>query len=307
MKCDNCGKEAITFIRYNGAHLCEEHFVKYFEKRVKREIRKQVNLYPGDKIAVAVSGGKDSMVTLKMLHQTFRERRDIEVHAISCDEGAKGYRSKCIEIVKRYCEKEGIQHHVVNFYDNFKMTMDEIAPVSGENSPCTYCGVLRRKCLNVVAKGIGAKYLATGHNLDDMSQSILMNFVRGDIERLARLGPHTKVQPGLIPRFHPLRMIPEKESLLYAMVTGMEFYAEPCPYRGEALRNQYREIVDDLEMRSPGSKFSIISSYDQLKPMLDSSIESAQLKNCSCGEPTLGRKCKACEYEALLKKRIEVR
>lgn len=278
--------------------------MKYFEKRVKREIRKQVNLYPGDKIAVAVSGGKDSMVTLKMLHETFKSRRDIEVHAISCDEGAKGYRSNCIKIVKKYCEKEGIPHHVVNFYDNFGMTMDEIAPVSNENSPCTYCGVLRRKCLNRVAKEIGAKYLATGHNLDDMSQSIMMNFVRGDIERLARLGPHNKVQPGLIPRFHPLRMIPEKESLLYAMITGMEFYAEPCPYRGEALRNQYREIVDDLEMRSPGSKFSIISSYDQLKPMLDSSIESAKLKDCACGEPTLGKKCKACEYEALLKKRI---
>lgn len=304
MKCDNCNRDAITFIRYNGAHLCEEHFVKYFEKRVKREIRKQINLYPGDKVAVAVSGGKDSMVTLRMLHETFRDRKDIEVHALSCDEGAKGYRSNCIKIVKEYCEKEYIPFHVVTFEEYFGMNMDEIAPVSNENSPCTYCGVLRRKCLNTLAKEIGAKYLATGHNLDDMSQSIMMNFVRGDIERLARLGPHTKVQPGLIPRFHPLRMIPEKESLLYAMVTGMKFYAEPCPYRGEALRNQYREIVDDLEMRSPGSKFSILSSYDQLKSFLDKGVEPAELGKCQCGEPTMGKRCKACEYETVLKKRI---
>ena len=78
--------------------------------------------------------------------------------------------------------------------------------------------------MNDEARKIGATYLATGHNLDDMSQSVMMNFVRGDVERLARLGPHEKVQPGLIPRFLPLRLIPEKEALLYAIVSGMEFW-----------------------------------------------------------------------------------
>ena len=69
-------------------------------------------------------------------------------------------------------------------------------------------------------KEVGAKYLATGHNLDDMAQSVMMNFVRGDVERLARLGPHNIVQPGMIPRINPLRTLPEKESLLYAMLSA---------------------------------------------------------------------------------------
>ena len=149
--------------------------------------------------------------------------------------------------------------------------------------------------MNTVAKEIGANYLATGHNLDDMSQSIMMNFVRGDVERLARLGPHKKVQPGLIPRFAPLRSIPEKESLLYAMVSGLEYHDLTCPYWEEALRNQYRSVVDDLESRSPGSKFSILSSYDQLYPMLTENYKAAKLNTCECGEPTLGKRCKACE------------
>ena len=295
MKCDHCGYDAVTFIRYNGAHLCAHHFMKYVEKRVKREIRKQIDLKPGDKIAVAVSGGKDSMVTLHLLNETFKDRNDIEIHCITIDEGIEGYRPSSIEIVRRYCEKESIPFHLISFKDMFGLTMDQVAPLSGDSSPCTYCGVFRRKCMNTVAKEIGANYLATGHNLDDMSQSIMMNFVRGDVERLARLGPHKKVQPGLIPRFVPLRSIPEKESLLYAMVSGMEYHDLTCPYWEEALRNQYRSVVDDLESRSPGSKFSILSSYDQLYPMLAENYKAADLKTCKCGEPTLGKKCKACE------------
>ena len=305
MKCDHCNYDAVTFIRYNGAHLCAHHFMKYVEKRVKREIRKQIDLKPGDKVAVAVSGGKDSMVTLHLLNETFKDRNDIEIHCITIDEGIEGYRPSSIDIVRRYCEKEDIPFHLVTFKDMFGLTMDDVAPLSGDNSPCTYCGVFRRKCMNTVAKEIGANYLATGHNLDDMSQSIMMNFVRGDVERLARLGPHKKVQPGLIPRFAPLRSIPEKESLLYAIVSGMEYHDLTCPYWEEALRNQYRSVVDDLESRSPGSKFSILSSYDQLYPMLTENFKAAKLNTCECGEPTLGKRCKACELSERMHRLID--
>lgn len=302
MKCDHCQHEAVTFIRYNGAHLCAEHFMSYVDKRVKREIRKQIDLKPGDKIAVAVSGGKDSMVTLHLLDSIFGDRPDIEIHCITIDEGIEGYRPPSISIVRDFCKERNIEFHLISFADTFRLTMDEVAPVSDDCSPCTYCGVFRRKCMNTVAKEIGAKYLATGHNLDDMAQSIMMNFVRGDVERLARLGPHKKVQPGLIPRFHPLRMIPEKESLLYAMVSGIKFHDSTCPYWQAALRNQYREVVDDLEMRSPGSKFSIISSYDQMLPMLTENYQAAKLNSCECGEPTLGKRCKACELSEKAKR-----
>ncbi len=304
MKCDLCEKDAVTCIRYNGSHLCAHHFMRYFEKRVKREIRKQIDVHSGDKIAVAVSGGKDSMVTLKMIDDIFGGRNDLEIHCITIDEGIEGYRPSSITIVEDYCKEHGINYHLISFKDTFGLTMDDVAPLSGENSPCTYCGVFRRKCMNTVAKEIGATFLATGHNLDDMSQSIMMNFARGDIERLARLGPHKRVQPGLIPRFMPLRMIPEKESLLYAIVSGLRFHDMTCPYWKEALRNQYRDVVDDLEDRSPGSKFSILSSYDQLYPILVDHYKSAELHECECGEPTLGKVCKACQLSQEMRAKL---
>ncbi|MBR3477250.1 MAG: TIGR00269 family protein [Candidatus Methanomethylophilaceae archaeon] len=303
MRCDLCRNDAITFVRYNGTHLCGEHFMRYVDKRVKKEIRKQIHVYNGDKLAVAVSGGKDSMVALKMIASVFGPRNGVEVHAITIDEGIEGYRPPSVDIVRRYCEENDIFFHLRRFKE-LDVTMDEIAPVSRSNSPCTYCGVFRRRLMNDEARKIGAKYLATGHNLDDMAQSIMMNFVRGDVERLARLGPHEKIQPGLIPRFLPLRTIPEKETLLYALVSGMEFWDGECPYWQEALRNQYRDIVDDLEDRSPGSKFSILSSYDTLRPMLYRELPPSNLKLCECGEPTVGNRCKSCELLAEAQSRI---
>lgn len=304
MRCDICGKEAVTYIRYNGTHLCGEHFMRYVDKRVKKEIRKQIHVYPGDKLAVAVSGGKDSMVALKMVSSVFGPRNGVEVHAITIDEGIDGYRPPSVDIVRRYCEENRIHFHLRSFTE-LGVTMDEIAPTCDDNSPCTYCGVFRRRLMNDEARIIGAKYLATGHNLDDMAQSVMMNFVRGDVERLARLGPHEKVQPGLIPRFLPLRMIPEKETLLYAIVSGLEYWDGECPYWKEALRNQYRDIVDQLEDRSPGARYSILSSYDTLKPMLYREYPQSKLHICECGEPTVGSRCKSCELVADARRRIE--
>lgn len=274
------------------------------DRRVKREIRKQIDVERGDKIAVAVSGGKDSMVALKMLSSVFNGLNGVEVHAITIDEGIEGYRPPSVDIVRRFCEQNDVVFHLRSFSE-LGVTMDAIAPVSGSSSPCTYCGVFRRMLMNEEARDIGARYLATGHNLDDAAQSIMMNFVRGDVERLARMAPHMHVQPGLIPRFMPLREIPEKETLLYALVSGMEFWDGVCPYWEVALRNQYRSIVDDLEDRSPGARFGILSSFDQIRPMLWSNMPQSNLHPCPrCGEPTVGDSCKSCQLLDKARSRI---
>ncbi|MCQ2070701.1 MAG: TIGR00269 family protein [archaeon] len=302
MKCDLCNNESVTFVRYNGSHLCADHFKDYFVKRVKKEIRKEVDLFKGDTVGVAVSGGKDSMVTLSILHSLFNERNGIRVVCISIDEGIEGYRPPSLDIVRKYCSDNGIEYRERSFAE-MDLPMDDIAPVSGSSSPCTYCGVFRRKLMNDEARKVGAKYLATGHNLDDVAQSVMMNLVRGDIDRLARLGPHTNIRPGLIPRFYPLRMVPEKESLLYALVAGIPFWDGECPYWKEALRNEYRDVVDGLEDRSPGTKYSIVSTYDKLRPLI-TPASPHEVKFCFCGEPCNGKRCKACEYEEVLKGRI---
>jgi len=299
--CSNCKKPALTFIRYNGTHLCRDHFIKYFEKRVKKDIKKQGKTKNNSKIAVAISGGKDSVVALHLMHSIFEKRPDVTLFGITVDEGIKGYRDKSIKYAVENCKKLGIKHYTVSFKEIIGTTMDEVALKRDELGECSYCGVFRRICLNQKAKELGVNKLVTGHNLDDMAQSILMNFANGDMKKLARLGPHKKVQPGLVPRMLPLRTIPEKENALYAIVKNISFHDAECPYSTRALRGNFRDIVDDLEYQNPGTRHSILNSYDAIKDLLFDKYPPAELNKCKvCGEPTSQELCKAC----ILKQRI---
>ena len=301
-KCSKCNKPSITFIRYNGTHLCKEHFIEYFEKRVKKEIKKQGKTESGSRIGVALSGGKDSTVTLFMLKKIFSKRKDVDLFAISVDEGIKGYRDKSLKIARENCKELEVEHHIISFKETIGYTLDEIVSKSKDLGECTYCGVFRRFCLNKKARELELNKIATGHNLDDFSQSILMNFVNGDLEKLARLGPHIKVQPGLIPRILPLRVIPEKEVTLYAIINNIKFYDGICPYSIHALRGKFRDILDELEYINPGTRHSIVKSYDGIKDILIQKFPPAKLNKCKiCGEPTSQEICKACELLRSLK------
>lgn len=300
--CDKCGKQAVILVRYSGAHLCKEHFSDFVERRVKHEIRRQVDLEGGERLAVAVSGGKDSTVALELIVKILGRRRGLDICAVTVDEGISGYRESSIPIVARACQRLGVEHLVVSFKDLYGTTMDEVAASKREQSACSYCGVLRRRAMNTAARGWGATHLATGLNLDDTAQSILMNFARGDVERLARLGPHKRVQPGLVRRIQPLRTVPESESLLYAVVNGLEFHDLECPYAPEAVRNSYREVLAKLEDRFPGTRHSLLKTLEDLGPALEAAFEPATLGACACGEPTVSERCKACEMLGALRK-----
>lgn len=293
--CDKCGNKAVTFVRYSGMHLCKMHLNDFFERRVKKELRRQCNLSKNEVLAIAVSGGKDSVVTMHILNDIMGDRKDLEMHAITVDEGIKGYRPKSMKTAEKNCSALGIEQHITSFKDIVGFTMDEIVKFPIETTPCSYCGVFRRKCLNLKAKELGATLLATGLNLDDTAQSILMNFMRGDIAKLARLGPHEKVQEGLVPRIQPLKLIPEKESYLFAMLNGIEFYDGECPYSERALRGRYRDIINNLENDTPGTRHAILQSHDSIIDAVVETFPPAKLIKCiECEEPTLNMVCKSC-------------
>jgi uncharacterized protein (TIGR00269 family) len=296
--CDKCSKNAVILVRYSGAHLCRRHFSEFVERRVKHELRNQVDLADGERIAIAVSGGKDSSVAMFLLHRILGPRKDLELCAITVDEGIEGYRESSIPIVRDNCRALDMEHLVVSFQGLYGFTMDEIAEADRNMSTCSYCGVMRRTALNRTAREWQATRLATGLNLDDTAQSIMMNFARGDVERLARLGPHRRRQPNLIPRIQPLRLIPENEIALYALVNEIRHHDLECPYASEALRNDYRAIVARLEDRYPGTRHSILRSHEGILDALEKVYPPAMLRQCECGEPTTGDRCKVCELVA---------
>jgi len=297
--CDRCGSPAVEWIRYSGEHLCREHFLGFVERRVKRELRAQVDLQSGERIAIGMSGGKDSSTTAVLLADFLSNRHDIELIGITIDEGIASYRPAGIDFARRLCERIGIEHRVLSYGETVGRTMDEVVSKDPESIPCSYCGPFRRQALNRAAKEVDADYVATGLNLDDTAQSILMNVARGDIEKLARLGPHESRQPGLVPRIQPLRMIPEKEVYLYALLRGIQFHDATCPYAERAQRGRFREVLHRLEAESPGTRHAIVAGYDEMRPLLQTMFPPAALNACArCGEPTVNRICKACELRA---------
>lgn len=293
INCSKCGRDAVTYIRYNGTHLCREHFIEYIEKRVKKEIRRQKGKRRLKTISVALSGGKDSSVALYLTYKIFSKTADI--HAITIDEGIKGYREKTLKIARSLCKSLGIDHHVLSFKKDIGITMDEIAKRETSIGTCTYCGIFRRNLLNKKAREIESDVLILGHNLDDFSQSILMNFVNADLEKLARMSPHYRIQKNLIPRILPLRIIPEKETMLYAMLVGLEVSLDECPYAYSS-RLIFRRIINELEDRNPGTRHKILQSYDMIRPYLYEIFPAVELRMCKiCGEPASKDVCKACD------------
>nr|AGF92948.1 PP-loop domain-containing protein [uncultured organism] len=306
MQCSRCERTPVTYIRYSGEHLCQEHFKEYFEKKVFTEFRKQVDLGRGKKIAVAVSGGKDSLVALKMVKEIVEERRDSEVHGITIDEGIECYRPSSLEIAEAVYEKLDIEYDLVSFEEMFGLPLDDMLDYDIGN-PCSVCGVLRRWIMNKLAKKADADLLATGLNLDDTSQSVLMNFCRGDMEKMARLSPHEEVKEGFVPRIAPLRKVPEKESYLYAHLSEMKVHEKECPYAETALRGLYRDVIGQLEDNTPGARYSILSSFDKVKPLLREEYDNGvELDECErCGEPTMSGRCKACTMIKRLEERTD--
>jgi uncharacterized protein (TIGR00269 family) len=301
--CHKCGAPAVTYLRHAGRHLCGEHFIELTEKRVQKAIRQQADLSGGGTIAMACSGGKDSMTCLDILRITLEPRRDTRIVVITVDEGIVGYRDLSIPIVERYCEEHGLTWILTSIEEEQGATMDAVAALGLAETPCAFCGVWRRWSMNRAAREAGARYLATGLNLDDTAQSVLMNVCRGDVERMARFGPHTREQPGLVPRIQPLRYLPEVESYLYAHLRGLPIHNAECPHATRAQRGRYRKVIHDLQEDEPGVAHALVGSLDRLRPALEATFPAADLSSCpECGEsvPREGV-CKACALRIAVK------
>lgn len=302
MKCDKCGKESVIYQPYSGMHLCAQHEILDVERKIKRRMRQERMVVPGDHVAVGMSGGKDSSVTLAILVETFSIRPDIKFTAITIDEGIDGYRNHSIPKVEELCKSLGVPHIVVSFKEEFGCTLDEILKRERKEASCTYCGVFRRTLLNKTARSIGANKLATGHNLDDEAQVVMMNVMNGDIERLARLRP-SRVQEGLIPRIKPLMDVPEREIALYAFLKKIPFYMGECPYARESLRGEIKDLMNDFEYKHPGTKYSVMSGFENMVGCLKEKYHQVPLTKCEiCGEPGIEKICQTCK----LKQRIKI-
>jgi tRNA-5-methyluridine54 2-sulfurtransferase len=288
MKCKKCNKKAVHLL----TGFCKDHFIQYFEKKVYKTIKDYNLVEKKDRVVVAVSGGKDSLSVLYLLSQKY------DVVALGIDEGIKGYRDDTIVDLKRFCEKYGIELKIVSIKDEFGFTLDLVLK-KVEDKPCTVCGAIRRYMINKYARELGATKLATGHNLDDEAQSVLMNLFRNQQEISARLGPITGIikDERFIPRIKPLYFLSEKEVTVYALLMKFGVGFIECPYSVESYRNTIADLLNDYEQKNPGTKNGIIKSFLNMLPDLKKKYASDEKPNtcAKCGEPSKQKLCRVCQ------------
>ncbi len=304
MKC-NHKKPVITL--YSGEKLCKDCFLKYFEKKVRKTIRKYKLIDKKEKLLVAVSGGKDSTVVLYLLNKII-ENKKIKIEAYHVDQGLGTYSKKNLKNVTDFCKKIKITLHKTTFRKEFGYSVCYIRDILKEKGhnikSCTICGVLRRYLINKEARKLKATKLVTGHNLDDEAQNVIMNIFRNSINILPRLGPKTGLleHKKFIPRIKPLYFCFEEEVKLYSKLMKFNLVYEDCPCSVDSYRKSVKHMLNDFEKKYKGTKNSIISSFLGLLPTLKKGSSKEELKFCSkCKEVSMDKLCAACKILEKLK------
>jgi len=293
--CKMCEQKPV-YVTQNQRKLCGSCFVKYVEKKVLKTIRVHKLINNDDAVVCAVSGGKDSLTCLYIVDKFFR-KRGVEVKALLINEGIKGYRNETLQDAEKFCRAHDISLRVVEVQKEFGRTLDAYLKKT-KLMPCTACGIFRRYLINKYAREMGATKLATGHNLDDEAQSLLMNQFKGNMQLSAKLGPMTGVlmHEQFIRRIKPLYFITEKEVAIYSFIRRLPITYIECPYYRNSLRNTVSEHLNALEHKYAGTKNGLINAFLDVLPELRKKYQHKQIGTClSCQEPAAKELCKACE------------
>ncbi|MDR2873539.1 MAG: TIGR00269 family protein [Methanobrevibacter sp.] len=279
----------------------KEKFNEELFSNIKNLINKYKLIQDKDIIAIGLSGGKDSVLTLKALSDFKNESNFIEfdIIAISVDEGIKNYRMNGIKFTKKITKELGIELIIKSFKEEMGYEIDEIHQYF--KSACIPCGVFRRNILNKTAYEIGADKIATGHNMDDEIQSYLMTFSRADILKFSKFKPLSdKIHPKLVPRIKPLWKTSEKNVGIWAVINEIPIHFDECPYSSLSLRGKTKTFLNQKESEYPKTKINIMNSFMKI---FNIKSATAKVGDCKiCGEPSSSNTCMACKTKEFIKK-----
>eukprot|EP00892_Ulva_mutabilis_P002256 jgi/Ulvmu1/12030/UM083_0043.1 len=276
--------------------LCKECFYQALEDEVHQTIISHSLFLRGEVVALGASGGKDSTV-LAHIVSLLNERHDygLKLWLLSIDEGISGYRDDSLETVKRNEKQYEVPLKIVSYKQLYGWTMDEIVQQIGTKNNCTFCGVFRRQALDRGAALIGANKIATGHNADDMAETVMLNLLRGDLPRLKRCTSVITGAGSVLPRVKPFKYTYEKEIVMYAYYKKLDYFSTECVYAPYAARGLAREYVKDVELIRPSAIVDIIKSAEEMMHSQEPGQQGPQPGKCTrCAYISSQPICKAC-------------
>jgi cytoplasmic tRNA 2-thiolation protein 1 len=284
-----------------------------FEDEVAETVEESKLFQPGERVAIGASGGKDSTVLASVL-KTLNERHawKLDLVLLSIDEGITGYRDHSLEAVKRNSAELELPLKIVSYQELYGWSMDQVVAQVGKKGNCTYCGVFRRQALDRGAAMLGVGHVVTGHNADDVAETVLMNLLRGDLPRLSRATSIVTSTPSAmlsdqsqeggekkaitftnVKRSKPLMFSYEKEIVLYAHHKKLDYFSTECIYSPEAFRGSARTLIKSLERIRPESILDVVrSGKDMARLVPDANMPNVVAKGAEdevaggCGTAT---------------------
>lgn len=308
LKCEYCFEGSAVLRRsFSGLPSCKNCFIESFENDIYEYIMRDKLISSGDRVCVGVSGGKDSSVlahVLSKIKETYG--LDWNLYLLGVDEGIKGYRDDSLKVVKSMHDKYKIELKILSFKERFGFSMDQVVKLIGKKGNCTVCGSFRRQMLEIGARIFEANVLCTGHNADDMAETVLLNLFRGDLLKLTSNSnspsdttvdnTSESVNKVRIRRVKPLKYSFEKEIVLYARYLSLDYFSTECIYSPEAYRGHMRSFIKNLELINPQIILNIIRSGDNFKSDHRGIGEVTGRNYCQiCGIDSVNNICKPCK------------
>ena len=303
MKCRVCRGPAVIEVRRHNAGFCRDCFLHHCREQVRKTIDDFDMVGRGDRVLIAVSGGKDSLALWDLLVD-LGYRPD----GLYLGLGIGEYSEASGHAARAFAQDRGLKLHEVDLATDFGYDIPRAAAAT-HRAPCGACGLSKRHLFNAVAVEHGYDVVATGHNLDDEAAVLLGNVLRWETGYLGRQHPVLPATPGFARKVKPLYRLGERETAAYCVLRGLDYQVEECPMAEGNRHLGFKEVLDALEDRSPGAKAAFVFGFvDRAHEDFadDAGAEREGLRQCVvCGSPTTSDVCAFCRLRERVGTRAE--
>lgn len=269
-------------------------------RQVEKAIHDHDMIQITDRVLVAVSGGKDSLAVWDMLIELGYQADGLYIAL-----GIGEYSKESLGYTERFASERNLKLTVVSLRDDYGYDIPTATKVTGR-VPCSACGMSKRHLFDKAAVDGGYDVVVTGHNLDDEAAVLFGNALRWDVEYLARQLPVLPSRHGFPKKVKPLIRLTEREMAAWCVVRGIDYIVEECPMAQGNRHIGYKEALNALEEKSPGTKASYYLGFlDRMAPVLASiaATGAESVTPCAqCGAPTGGEKGSVCAFCRLVER-----
>ncbi len=303
MKCTRCRAPAEVQLRAHNAAFCRPCFVFFFQRQVERAIESERMFGRGERLLVAVSGGKDSLALWDVLAELGYDATGLYVGL-----GIGSYSALSHQKAAAFAERRGLPLRTVDLENEGGLAVPAVAQVT-RRVPCSACGTMKRHWFDAAAIDGRFDVLVTGHNLDDEAARLMGNVLRWQKDHLARQRPVlVPTHPRFVRKVKPLFLTSEYETAVYAFMRGIDYIVDECPNAAGATQLVYKDALNRIEAASPGTKLAFVKEFLRAAQPAFAAADRDPPRDCErCGMPAYGSLCAYCRLVDEMQRRATPR